>query len=160
MQCFVRLRRHDIYPGQQPLQLFLAQCNHRIRPTPWPGEALFLQPFVPQGEARMVPVQNLQLVTAAITKHKHRMAWRKSCGTRNPRHAMPIASSTHSPFWMSCVPGWMNRCRRRHRRARPARRSTTCTTVEKRHANRSGGGFEGWGLFDAYGFSRSYRSLR
>ena len=67
MQRFMRLCCPQIEAFEQPLELLhreyagrLARVGHR------PGEALGLEPLVPEAEAVAVPVQRLELVAAAV----------------------------------------------------------------------------------------------
>ena len=64
----------DIVPVEQPVQLLGVECNQLVKALARPVEPGFLQTFLPQAEATVFPVQNLDTIPAPVAEHEERAA--------------------------------------------------------------------------------------
>ena len=82
----------DIEAAQQPVKLLFGQTQYGIIRFSWPGELCLLQPFVPETETGLVPIDNLHLVALSITEQKQGWLIRRVRHRRLDNHAQTIDS--------------------------------------------------------------------
>ena len=87
IQPFMHPHAGDIETSKQPVELFLAQREYRIVHLARPLEAVLLQALVPQAKTRLIPIDDLELVAAAVRKDKQRTReWRALHGVFDDDH--------------------------------------------------------------------------